>query len=248
MPTHPVDTAPEGTPSAGRARGRWARALGPLQHLLAERPGRRRVSARRFTEALTTPVTELVCRPAYSRPALCDALDCDPPGSSVHGNLQARTLEWAAIPFSRGSFQPRDGTWVSCTAGGFLPSEPPEKPRRPHHLSLILRLNRPSGCSAHQQPPLGSSSYHLHPLKDPRINTQLDHSQMEASGRRLWGRGASRRRYLGARLCPAGCAWVVEKALSARVGGAAWAAETGEPFVPQHPAARSEGPANDGLV
>ena len=37
--------------------------------------------------------------------------------SSVHGILQARILEWVAIPFSRGSSQPRDRTWVSCIAG-----------------------------------------------------------------------------------------------------------------------------------
>ena len=34
---------------------------------------------------------------------LCDPMDCSPPGSSVHGILQAAILEWAAIPFSRGS-------------------------------------------------------------------------------------------------------------------------------------------------
>ena len=33
----------------------------------------------------------------------CDPMDCSLPGSSVHGILQARTLEWAAMPFSRGS-------------------------------------------------------------------------------------------------------------------------------------------------
>ena len=33
----------------------------------------------------------------------CDSKDCNPPGSSVHGILQARILEWVAIPFSRGS-------------------------------------------------------------------------------------------------------------------------------------------------
>ena len=38
----------------------------------------------------------------------------DPPGSSVHGILQARILEWVAMPSSRGSFQPRDPTHVSC--------------------------------------------------------------------------------------------------------------------------------------
>ena len=39
---------------------------------------------------------------------------------SVHGILQARTLEWVAMPFSRGSSWPRDQTWVSCVAGRFF--------------------------------------------------------------------------------------------------------------------------------
>ena len=38
---------------------------------------------------------------------LCDPMDCSPPGSSVHGILQGRVLEWVAFPFSRGSSQPR---------------------------------------------------------------------------------------------------------------------------------------------
>ena len=37
-----------------------------------------------------------------SCPTLCNSMDCSPPGSSVHGILQARILEWVAIPFSRG--------------------------------------------------------------------------------------------------------------------------------------------------
>ena len=41
---------------------------------------------------------------------LCDPMNCCPPGSSVRGILQARTLEWVAIYFSRGSSQPRDRT------------------------------------------------------------------------------------------------------------------------------------------
>ena len=44
-------------------------------------------------------------------------MDCSPPGSSVHGILQARMLEWVAISFSRGSSWPRDWTQVSCIAG-----------------------------------------------------------------------------------------------------------------------------------
>ena len=51
---------------------------------------------------------------------LCDPMDCSPPGSSVHGLLQARILEWVAIPFSRGSSRPRDRTWASHIADGFL--------------------------------------------------------------------------------------------------------------------------------
>ena len=43
-----------------------------------------------------------------------------PPGSSVHGILQARILEWVAISYSRGSSWPKDRTWVSCIAGSFL--------------------------------------------------------------------------------------------------------------------------------
>ena len=54
---------------------------------------------------------------------LCDAMDCSPPGSSVHGILQARILEWVAIPFSRASSCPRDWTrisYVSWIGRGFF--------------------------------------------------------------------------------------------------------------------------------
>ena len=50
----------------------------------------------------------------------CDPMDCILPGSSVHGILQARILKWVAIPFSRGSSRPRDGTQVSHIADGFF--------------------------------------------------------------------------------------------------------------------------------
>ena len=57
---------------------------------------------------------------AQSYPTRCDPVDCSLPGSSVCGILQARILEWVAIPFSRGSSWPRDWTWVSCNAGSFI--------------------------------------------------------------------------------------------------------------------------------
>ena len=50
----------------------------------------------------------------------CDPMDCPLPGSSVHRILQARIIEWVAMPSSRGSFQPRDWTQVSFTAGRFF--------------------------------------------------------------------------------------------------------------------------------
>ena len=51
---------------------------------------------------------------------LCDSMDCNLPGSSILGILQARILEWVAIFFSRGSSQPRDQIQVSHIAGRFF--------------------------------------------------------------------------------------------------------------------------------
>ena len=60
-----------------------------------------------------------ICKLLQSRPTLCDTMDCRLPGVSVHGILQARILEWIAIPFSRGSSQLTDQSLVSCIAGRF---------------------------------------------------------------------------------------------------------------------------------
>ena len=59
-------------------------------------------------------VPRTLCSVTQSCPTLFDPVDCGLPGSSVHGILQAQILEWVAIPFSRGSSRPRDGTHVSC--------------------------------------------------------------------------------------------------------------------------------------
>ena len=57
---------------------------------------------------------------AQSCPTLCDPMDCSPPGSSVLWILQARILEWVAMPSSRGSPQLRDWTRVSCISSRFF--------------------------------------------------------------------------------------------------------------------------------
>jgi len=53
-------------------------------------------------------------------PTLCDLMDCSLSGSSAHGILQARILEWVVIPFSRESSRPRVQTQVSGIAGRFF--------------------------------------------------------------------------------------------------------------------------------
>ena len=68
-------------------------------------------SLRRGVDLPGLPVKVKVTK---SCPTLCDTMDCSLPGSSVHGLLQARILEWVAISFPRGSSQHRDGSQVSC--------------------------------------------------------------------------------------------------------------------------------------
>ena len=75
------------------------------------------LDSHQISEALQLSVCVCVCVCVWitqSCLTLCDPTNCSPPGFSVHGILQARILEWIAIPFSRGSSQPRDRTLVSC--------------------------------------------------------------------------------------------------------------------------------------
>ena len=62
----------------------------------------------------------VLCLITQSCLALCDPMDCSPVAHLSMGILQARILEWVAMPSSRGSPQPRDRTQVSCIAGGFF--------------------------------------------------------------------------------------------------------------------------------
>ena len=69
---------------------------------------------------------------------LCDPMNCSPSGSSAHGILQARILEWVTVPSSSGLSRPRDQTRVSCIsslAGRSFTTEPPGKPKI---VNLIL--------------------------------------------------------------------------------------------------------------
>ena len=72
---------------------------------------------------------------------LCDPMGGSPPGSPVHGVLQARILKWAAIPFSRGYSRPSDRTHVSCLLhwqAASLPLATPGKPNTEKHINVDM--------------------------------------------------------------------------------------------------------------
>ena len=75
---------------------------------------------------------------AQSWLTLHDPVDCSPPGCSVHGVLQARTLERVAIPFCRRSSQPRNRTWVSCIGKAY--SSPSKSPGKPSKMEIRVFL------------------------------------------------------------------------------------------------------------
>jgi len=86
------------------------------------------------------------CLVANPCPPLFDPMDCSPSGSTVHGIVQARILEWIAISFSRESFQPRDQLVPPALAGRFFffffTTEPRGKPRvkfRSHQYVCSIR-------------------------------------------------------------------------------------------------------------
>ena len=76
-----------------------------------------------------------VVKVTQSCPTLCDPMDY-----TVYGILQARILEWVAIPFSRGSSWPRDWTQVPCIAGGLELESPGFQ-----GIRILKKLVRPEG-------------------------------------------------------------------------------------------------------
>ena len=79
-------------------RLKWYRYCGKQSHLRGKYRATRHVHVKSLQSCLTPG----------------NPMDCSPPGSSVHRISQAGMLEWVAMPFSRGSSQPRDWTCVSC--------------------------------------------------------------------------------------------------------------------------------------
>ena len=73
---------------------------------------------------------------------LCDLMDSSPPGSSVHGIIQARILEWVAISFSRGSSQQGIESASPALAGGFFTTEPLGKPLIYNYTLIYIILEK----------------------------------------------------------------------------------------------------------
>ena len=92
---------------------------------------------------LLSPVSLCMhAKPLQLCPTLSDPMDYSPPGSSVHGILQAKIQEWVAMPSSKWSTRARDRTCVSCLLhwrSGSLPPAPPGK-----HV-VIISSKRESG-------------------------------------------------------------------------------------------------------
>ena len=89
-----------------------------------------------------------------SCPILCNPMDYSPPSSSVHGILQARRLEWAAMPCSRGSSRPKYQTrvsYVSCIGRRVLYHQ--HHMGSPYKILVVFKL--PSDSIPHQTGPSG---------------------------------------------------------------------------------------------
>ena len=131
----------------------WTEEPGRLQSIKTQRFGHD-LATKPLQQSLMVPQkmklkSYLACMHAESLQScltLCSPMDCSPPGSSVHGILQARVLEWVVMPSSGGSSQPRDRTQVFLHLlhwqESSLPLVPPEKPRVTiWYSNFIPRLN-----------------------------------------------------------------------------------------------------------
>ena len=158
-----------------------------------------------------------VCVSVAQSCLLCNPMDCNLPGASVQGILQARVLEWVAISFSRGSSWPRDQTHVSCIAGRFFISWPTRE------APSIFRYYKNSVL-------LGRKLRHT----DPPTQASVCQSKVEctpscspppaewAAGRQPFARG----RVSGAHLVTClGGGWPGSNAVDGGAGGGVWLEE-----------------------
>ena len=138
-----------------------------------------------------------MCVCAESCPALCDPKDCSLPGSSVHGILQSRILEWVDLPSSRGSPQSRNQTYnscVSCIADRFFTHWVTWEAPNFMFLTILLICDFNKNFSFWKMKSGGLSwgecykgnKTGLETLMRTRFGQQLSHKVPEASGTWTW--------------------------------------------------------------
>ena len=117
-------------------------------------------------------------------PTLCSPMDNSLSGSSVHGILQTRILEWIALPFSRGSSQPRNRTWDSCIVGRFFTIWATRKAPIMYICSVQFSCSvvsdsfRPHELQ-HARPPCPSPTPRVH--SNSRLSSQWCHPAISSS-------------------------------------------------------------------
>ena len=131
----------------------------------------------------------------FSCVQLCDFMDCGSQGSSVHGTLQTRMLEWVATSSSRGSSLSRDRTHVSfgsCIAGRFFTAEPPGKSLKTTVLAhssttfkYILRICAPSFYLVCQSSTICWTFFQLLGLQHPKKTKFLPSTLVEETDNKL---------------------------------------------------------------
>ena len=154
----------------------------------------------RMKEMITVCV--FVCVHAQSCPTLCNSMDCSPPGSSIHGILQARILNWIEIKWSesrsivsdsvrpRGLYSPRNSLGQNIGVGSLLQGIFPAQgsnPGLPHCRRILYQLDTEGGCYFLFQglfPIQGLNPHHLHLL-----HWQADSLTAEPQGRPMCLRG-----------------------------------------------------------
>ena len=120
--------------SAGHSPGSWlALKLGQGSPILKEKT----MFSPLYLSPSSNEKTESEKWKSHSHVWLCDPMDCNLPGSSVHRILQARILEWVAISFSRGSSRPRDRTQVSFIASRFFANWANNCPHMANHAQFF---------------------------------------------------------------------------------------------------------------
>ena len=126
-------------------------------------------------QAHKSSVCSCCCLVAQSRPTLCNPINCNQPGLSVHEISQERIPERVTISLSKGSSWHRDWTRVSCLAGRFFTTEPPGKPQKLLIKSPLqvgwTKVSKVQTCPSSEG---GASSDHMVSLQSASLGTQWD--------------------------------------------------------------------------